>query len=422
MTSIKEQLDRMAKHCLTLHGTTIQEIEENGEKKIVQVPRDAVVREFLKTLASDSAQSSKEMAEKMIAAWDDQTGNLQKALNATRVEAVSNFIVSESTFRSAYFATETLGPADEPFYTNETGNEVRIGSLGEDGVPEQVRVVHSQARTPIGLFYIASDKVRYKIMDIMRGDVTQSQLKTIDIARDLRIKLDRIHYNLLIATVANGGCFGAFSTEQARSNKSTRIYLPHSVIDTSHLPTTNDIVNGAANGGTAGTRFTVRYYDPPKDSAGSATSYLGLRPAVLLAVLDYCTSWGDVLPGGGRLNPTGEIIVPASDIINFALTQLPVTNLVENNVQEQIATNGYFSVSLFGRNWKFIPDVTIPAGTCFPRLNLLPGITYEKPSMDREFTKRDDELNFEERYQKKVYGAVIPSQWRPRAMRVKYIA
>jgi hypothetical protein len=408
MTSIKQQLDTMLKRSLSLCGYSLN---DKGER----VPKHEAVENFLKTLAADTT-SQKEMADKIIAAWDDKTGTLQKALSAARIEQIGNFIAAESTFKSAFFSTVTLAPDEEPFYVNETLNETRVGAIGDDGTPERVRVVRPQERTAVGLYLVASDIVRVKTQDLYRGDVSQSALATINIARDMRFKLDRVFFNLLTASVANGGCFGAFSYEQARTNKATRIYLAHSGIDTSHLPLTNEIVNGTTAGPT-GTRGTVRYYD------SASTTLVGFRPSVLLSIVDYADRWADVLPGGGRLMPTGDIIVPASDIISMALyMDLTKVGTTQTAMQEQIQNQGYSSLTLFGKTWRFIPDVTIAAGTCYPRFNMLPGIAYEKPNWNREFTNRNDIENWEERWQRAAHGGVIPAQWRPRAISVKYIA
>lgn len=412
MTSIKQTLNSMLARQMTLCGFTLEKDEAGN---LVQRPKDAAVRGFLKTLASIDAKPE-EQAKMIIEAWDDKTGQLQQALNSVRVEAVGNFIAAESTFKSAFFSTVTLGPSDEPWYTNETGQEMRILSMGEDGSPEQVRVVKPEARTAIGLYTIASDWFKYKTLDIMKGDVSAAQQKTVDIARDLTFALDRIYFNALNAALASGGCFGAFSYEQANSNKARRIYLAHSGIVTSHLPTTNAIVNGTTSGPT-GTRFTVQYYDT------AATNLTGFRPAVIRAIVDYAASWGKYLPdGGGTLMPTGEIIVPSSDIINIGLSLLPSNNTQSTTIQEQVDRNGFFSIQLWDKTWTFIPDVTIPSGTCYPRFNLLPGIAYEKPSWDKEFVERNDIENWERRFQRKAWGVVIPAQRRVRALKITYNA
>ena len=427
MTSIKQELDQMLKRAITLCGETVKEgVDANGAKTLVKVNADSAVKEFMTTLAStcDKAGASKEMAERIIAAWEDKTGQLERSLNAARIEQIGNFIVSESTFQASFFNIIGLAPDEQPAYINDTLNETKVGIIGEDGKPERVRIVKPQERTLVGLYEIASEHVKYRTLDLYRGDVTQTALATINLARDMRIKTDRKHYDALNAAIASGGCYNVFSYEASRAVKATRVYVPHSIIDTSHLPTTNDIVNGSsASGGLTGSnsRWQVRWYDPDSTTVGLS----GFRPAVLLLIEDYTNCWGDILPygqTGSRLVATGEIIVPASDIINIARGMTLVSNTLENELQRQVQANGYMSLTFQGKNWKFIPDVTIPAGTCFPRFNLMPGLSYVKPSVDRAFVKRDDEMNYEERWNRHAMGIVIPAQNRPRGLRIKYIA
>lgn len=407
MKSITEQFNKALSRCVTLAGYTLG---PDG----MQVDYDKAVREFMTTLAKE-VPSEKELAAQIVDAWGDKTGNLQRALCAMRVETVSNFIATESMFMSAFFTTQTLADNEEAYVANDTKNEVRVGHIGEDGTPDRVRILKPESKTAIALRMITSEIVRYKTMDIYKGNVKDAALKTIDIARDLTFKLDREHYNLLVSALGSGGAFGAFATEQARTAKERRIYLAHSGIITSHLPTTNDILNGTTSGPT-GDRWTVQYYD------AASTNLTGFRPAVLRCIIDYVSSWGNVLPGGGMLSPTNDIIVPSSDIINIGLGLLPQNTDTQNSLQQQVQDNGYFQLNLLGRNWRFLPDLTIPSGTCYPIFNMKPGISYRKPSWDKEFVTTNEQENWEERSQRKVYGATIISQWRPRAMRIKYIA
>jgi hypothetical protein len=324
---------------------------------------------------------------------------------------------------SAFFQQTSLQPDEEPYVVNETRNEIRIVPMGEDGYPEQVRILRPQSKTAIALQMLMSDKVTYKILDLYRGRVADIASQTFDIASNLRFKMDRQCYDLLQKSVSTGGAYGAFSFEQNNARKEKRIYLSHSGIVTSHLPTTNDITNGAGatSGPVLNARFTVNYYDaihatPAKDT--------GLRPAVCAAIVDYADSWGNVLPGvlgGASLVPTGEIITPASDIINIATAMAPSSNVLESRIQEEVNRQGYTTIQYLGRVWKFIADVTIPAGTCYPRFNYLPGRVFFKPFLDAEFVKQDPELNQETRWQRKVISTYLISQYRPRTMRIKYI-
>jgi hypothetical protein len=406
MTSLQQKLKQMLDRSVAIHGTTYRQTEQG----IVVMDAEAAKKEFMTqlcTLEPDPAEQCKMLIE----AWEKgPDSDMMLSLNAVRVEQVANYIVSESVFMSAFFEQVTLQPDEEAYVVNETQNEIRVSAMGEDGHPDQVRILRPQSKVAIALAFLMSDKVSYKINDLYRGRVAEVASKTFNIAENLTFKLDRQCYTLLNKSVATGGAYGAFSTEQTRTNKQDRIFLAHSGIVTAHLPITNAVVNGSDQL----TRLTVRYYDPP------STTLTGLRPAVLAAIVDYADSWANVLPGGGRLQPTGEIICPASDIIKIATAMAPSSNVLESRIQEEVNRNGYTSIQYLGRVWKFIADVTIPVSTCYPRFNLLPGRVYFKPFFDKEFVKSDEDLNLETRWQRKVYGAYIISQYRIRGLKVTY--
>lgn len=386
MTSLQQDLDRMLKRGVAIHGTTR---DENGNL----VAADKATKDFLRQLAT-LTPDPKEQAKIIQAAWDDKTGNLQRQLSSVRIEQVGNFIVAESNFLSMYFEVVTLGETEEPYIYNDTANEIRIASVGEDGKPDQVRVLKPESKFTIGLEFIASQIVKYKTVDLYKGNVADVAKKTFDIARDLTFKLDRVFFNLLNASLADGGAFGAFSYENDNPAPEKRIYLPHSGIKTVHLPTTNDLdVHVASNG-----RFNIE---------------------VLKAIIKYQDQWANVAPGG-RFMADGTIVVPSSDIIQIAEDATPNSNTIENRMQEEINLNGYTSVKYLGKTWTFVADVTIDPGTCYPRMSLLPGRAFFKPSFDREFVDLNLVENWESRWQRKVYGAHIISQYRPRALRVTY--
>jgi len=413
MKSITEELKHRLNRAMEPHGYLLCANPDNPEEQI-QVAAGRATHDFLKQLAEDSEKADpREIANTLIAAFEGDKG-IQQQLCEVRVKNVQNFIISDSTFAQAFFDIVSLQPDEEPFYVNETMTEVNVGLIGENGQPRMIKTVKPEERTSIALDTLMSEEVRYRIEDIYRGRIDGIARKTFNIAEDLRIKWDRKHYDLLTASVANGGCYGAFSTEQSRSNKATRIYVNHSIIDTSQLPTTNDYdMNEAAGSAT----------NPATD--GSLTKF-GVK--VLKAIEGYAHMWANVLPdsNGSRLVPTGEIIVPSKDIISIADEATPNSSVTEvrppDRMQEDINRNGFTELTYLGRRWRFIADVTIPLGTCFPRFNLLPGTTYVKPSYDREFVETNIKTNWESRVQRRAYGAAIISQHRPRGMRLKYIA
>src|SRR6185295_10302706 len=149
----------------------------------------------------------------------------------------------------------------------------------------------------------------------------------------------------------------------------------------------------------------------------------GFRPAVLSLTENYGNQWANVMPDmkGGRLIPTGEIIVPSIDIVNMAKYLVVANNTLTNPAQLQVLNNGYSQLDWFGRTWKFIPDVTIPTGTCYPLFNAKVGRSYDKPGFSGEAVETNTLENWERRKQARAYGSYIISQHRPRAIRIKYI-
>lgn len=400
---MKTEITKMLQQAVEIHGHTL---DADGKRVDAQKART----EFLTALAS-AEPDEKAQVEFIKKAWGrDGKGNTDEmvALNALRVLQVQNYMSADSQWASSFFSQETLGPSDEPVYTNETMEEVRIGHLGEGGTPDTVRLVKTQSKTTVGLRILSSQKVRYLVNDLYKGNIGDMARKTIDIARDLRIQKDKEHYTVLTQTVANGGAFGVFSYEQGRSNRSTRIYVPHSSIATGRLPTTNDIdLTAAAN------------------TANNPMSYGGLTAfdpqKVILAIMNYAAQWGKNLPGGGMLIPTGDIIMPSNEIISVATSNFLTANSNTSSIQMQVADNGYTSLMYGGKKWNFIPDASYcPAGYCFPLFNLQPGISYSKPSFDKEFVETDLRTGWETRDQLTAYGAVVISQYRPRALRIRY--
>lgn len=412
MNTVKTQLERLLGRAVALHGITVV---EGADGQLVDVDADKAYREFLTSLCAftpDVNEQSKMLLDAFKAGGKSPE---MLALNAVRMEHISNYIPGLSTIGSMFFQTDTWKLGDQPVFINETEREARISVISEDGTPDKVRVVKSFARTNVPLHLVASDEFVYSILDLYRGRIDGIANKTLRIAESMAFKLDRVLFTLLNQSVATGGCFGAFSFEQGNANLAKRIYVPHSGIDTTNLASTNDIVNGTTAGPT-GTRFTVRYYDAP------STTLTGFRPAVLLAIEDYANMAGPLCEGG-RLVPTGEIVLPTQDIINIlSYMTLTTTAVQQTEIQKQVQENGYTSLFIAGRMWKFIGDVTLPTGTCYPRFNQLPGRAWTVPEMDGEFTETDNRKNLESRWARKAYGALIMSQWRPRACRIKYIA
>lgn len=335
---------------------------------------------------------------------NDPEHNPLHTLAGARIEMINNFVWAYPGIMSWFTTEVTLAADEQPFIVNETSQETAVTWIGEDGTPVRQRVIRPQARTPLPLYLLSSTAVRYKTFDVYRGDVRERTTSTINIARDVKIKLDLLLFGLMNLAQSAGGCFGAFSYENSSSNTELRIWQPHSGIDTTQLPTTNDL---------------DLTQTPGSAMNPTPVQLSGFGINIIPVILDYANRWSDIFDGGA-LVPTGEILVPAADIANIAYAFLPVANALEQRIQEEINRLGYFSVNYLGRNWTFVPSLFIQRGTCYPRFNKQPGITYSKPALDREWVEVNIPENWEERYMRKVVGAVFPAQHRIRTLRIKY--
>jgi len=414
MNPFKNEIEQLLKLGLSLNGFTL---DKDGNRVDAQTAN----REYLKALAGADSDP-KVIAQLYQDAWNDKTGEKMRALNALRVEQVSNFVSAMSTIGSMFFEQATLGPDEAPAYTNDTGNEVSVGYVAEDGSVDTVKVAVDQDATKIPLRLLQTPKVRYKTMDLYKGNVANVTKKTLDLARDMANQVDSTLFTLLTASLANGGCFGPFGYETANGNvisgnknRATRVFLTTSNIRAEHLPGTNDLDLTQTAGGTATVQGVANVIRNP---GAVVTSKFGLE--VILETLRYQNLWGKYLPEGGSLMATGDIIVPSKDIMALAETNVPTINVSAQRIQESLNESGYMAVHYLGKDWRFVPDATIASGTCYPQFNMKPGKVWFKPVWDREFVTTNEEENWESRSVRKAIGATIISQHRPRALRIKY--
>ena len=374
---------------------------------------------YLTTLASMEPPTDAERAQVYLEAHEDAAGtpgirlygdpgqrekSKMHALASARIERVNNFIFAYPGFMSWYFDEVSLAPDEQAFILNETESEIAVTSIGEDGTPERNRFVKPQSVTPVGLFFKSTKIARYKTLDLYRGNVADRIRTTLNLPRDMRIELDLTYFGLLNLPMSQGGAFGAFSYENNSNNPQLRIWQAHSAIDTSQFPTTNDYDLTAA-AGTANNPSPI----------GGLT---GFDVNIILAIEDYCLRFGEVL--GGPMVFTGDILVPAADISNVAVKFLPVANANEQGIQKQLTEQGYVTFNLWGRNIRLVPSLFLTRGTCYPKFNLKPGLAFMKPGLDRELTEVNVPENWEQTQLRKVIGAAIIAQWRPRVMRIKY--
>jgi hypothetical protein len=402
-------------HKLLLNGMLDRAMALNSLRgtDINGTPVQDSVRDFLTTLCKapdvsteEGKKANAEALAMMKAAWRDPNGKEARALNALRLTQTDNFIKVNSNYMR-FFNVVTLGESDIPGVTNETQNEIKVGYIAEDGSPRHKKIEKIQDQALIDLAVVSTPKVGYRTRDIYKGDLRATVQKTFDMAFDMAYQIDRLGKTLMDATVANGGAFGAFTLT---GNKASRMYVPHSGIVTAHLPTTNAITVNQVPISTDGVY-----------NQGPIVGRFGVR--TLQEICRYADGFAGMWPDGD-LQPTGEILVPASDVfavlLDLSLISTSQNQPSETEFNRQVNQRGYGTLHYNGITWKFIKDNTIASGACYPIFNKKIGNLYLKPSMDEEFTNYDAEKHYEWRMQSKVLGLAIINQWRMNAAKFTY--
>lgn len=306
-------------------------------------------------------------------------------LNALRIETTQNYVLATADFAS-FFNVITLGEADVPAIQNETMHPVKVSYMAEDGQQVHTKIVKPQQETLVDLTTLTTDKVSYTLRDIYRGRVADVAQKTFNLAYDLSMKLDELLLTHLTAQI------GSFDLTNV--NKAARTFVPHPSVRSGVLPTSNALQIGSVSGST---KFGFGTLDK---------------------IIDYAARFARCF-ADGDLQPTGDIIVPAHQIIGIA-DGVTVTASKQNDVAQEILRNGYFSVSYLGYTWRFIPNNVIAPGYCYPKFNKPLGNLYLKPSMDVAGEETDEFKNMQTRWQSMVLGIATPGPRKVNMARVEF--
>ena len=312
---------------------------------------------------------------------------------ALRLETYRNTLYAQMEWINMWFETVELAADERPIVQNTFDQEVKCFYVGQDGRPKNQKVFKDDVEVALPLRVLSTPIIRYKVVDLYRGNIVDQALKTLHLSRDMANKQEAEARDLVF-----NNAFGVFVFTGKRA---TWPYVANSYINTDNLPTTNDVAVPGANG----------YFDWP----------------VLDAIIDYAARFNGVLAGDEQLTfkPTGVIRVPSSHPRYFgtfapqskvpfsALPTSPLANVAEQEVQGK----GWQTVSYKGVKWTIVPDATLDPNVnkCYPEFSIKPGRVYRKPSLDAEFLRtgaQDKDLfaaNEEERGMKSVFSAYFNS-------------
>jgi len=123
-----------------------------------------------------------------------------------RVETMSNYILASVNIMSMFFEIVNLAEDERPVFQNTTDQEVLIAAIGADGGLTAAKVVKDDDETLISLQWLATQRLRYRAVDIYRGRIVDQALKTLRLAYDIKNQIDAQCYALL--TDPNAGAFG----------------------------------------------------------------------------------------------------------------------------------------------------------------------------------------------------------------------
>lgn len=326
------------------------------------------------------------------------------ALQELRREDIELFVRARSNF-GLFFEPITLKDNEQMVYVHTYKNPCNVKYIAQDGHVGTQKSVKAQKQLFVDMRQIEAE-VGYQIRDINLGtDIAAAANATVDVAFEVDNKIDYEAYKLLI----NGGIFAPFVAGKNGSNIALNAtYIPHWRINTANLPTTNDLPLD-------GTNPQVAKLGLVANGTGQGQSNL-FRFACIQAVIDYCESFGEIF--NGKLEPTGAIIVPSSDVSGMTASITPTT-LFFNEIAEGVLKD-YRAFEYLKKEWVMIPDVTLPPGCCYFVMNRPVGNKITKPSMDWEDVDTDRKKNWETRTVNKTLQYFIPEPSRVNILRVRY--
>lgn len=406
LPSLQEQLSRFSARASFLQGKMLKK-DKDGKMQLCAVGQE--VSNFFKELLQSTTDPEKIKQRQEFLARAAQDPKAKTALNAIRVELFNNYIYATVNIIPFFFETVTLKPDERPVFQNTTMNQVKVTYNGPDGEPRTMRVDRDDQDNLKNLHFLTTDKVRYKVVDIYRGSIVDAALQTLRLSYDWANQADSVAFNLINSSAV----FGAFTFSGKKQNYP---YVANTRINTNILPGSNDL-------GVYVNNSTGKYAGlAANGSAPASSGYAGfIGFATFDAIIDYCNRWVGTDPDF-ELQPTGRILVPASEIYGIGQTVVP-TSARASEVVERIIKAGWTRVEYLGKDWSLVPSNVIPLGTCYPEFNKKPGRFFQKPSLDEEKvinTPELDEKNEEERYMRKVVGFEVNSATRRFIARFTY--
>jgi hypothetical protein len=318
--------------------------------------------------------------------WREEGDKSAKAeLAQLRIVSIDNFIVAK-TNPMMFFDTVSLANNEIPYIENTSKQEISVSYLGQDGRAKKTQGLRYQEQAQVDLHVLSTEEYEYTLMDIYRGEIKGAMLANVDMTRDFDLQVAKLMWPFVFKTIGNFNLTGP---------RSGRVFVPHSIVNTKNLPTTNLLV-------TPGNTDTSLFRKESMD-----------------VVLKYCAAFGDIF--GAQLKPVA-VFIPSSEVMGF-LDQVTLTSQPNSKV-EQIFDTG-FVLDYAGVHWTFIADATLDPdpGLAYIKFNNAVGTFFTKPGMDKVFEDESIELQKQNKgsvSMSKVVGFGLPITARVNAAAVRY--
>lgn len=345
-----------------------------------------VITELEESLKPENAAEAQTKMKDLIERSQAGDVEAKAELARMRVVTVDNFILA-TTNPAAFFDTVTLEDNEIPYIENTSRQEVVVSYLGQDGRARKTQPIRFQKYAQVDLHVLSTEEYEYVLWDILKGEVKTSQLANVDLARDFGYQVSKLMWPFIQAAI------GPFTLTGAKAG---RVFVPHSIVNTKNLPTTNLLV-------------------PP----GNTTATLW-RKECMDVVLKYAAAWGDTM-SAGQMKPTA-VYIPSSEVMGY-LDQITLTSFGNTKVEEIFDTG--FVLSYGGARWVFIADATLDpdVGRAYVKFNKSIGTYFVKPGMDRTF--EDESINMQKQNKgsvsmSKVVGWGLPINLRVNVAAVQY--
>lgn len=355
-----------------------------GRSQLLQTASGSRVAKALTAMRDGlSEDNDKKVLDLVRKAKANPKGPEDVQLAELRVETVNNFIWASSNALT-FFDEVSLMPTEEPFLENTSRWQINVDYVGQDGRPKKTVNIRYQDQARVNLHTLSTEELEYYVFDVYKGDVRTPQLANVDMGYEIMMQVDGILWPYIKSRILAANQTFNFTS----GTKSSRVFVPHTRIETDNLPTTNLLV------------------------APGNTNSSTWRKACLDLALVYVASWGSNAFRDGPIKPV-TVFMPSSDVMGLLAEIQIVSQAFPNTVVEQILETG-FILSYGGVKWSFVGDSTLPPadGLAYVKTNKSIGTFYTKPAADKTIIDRSTAMekeNKESILMTKVIGAALPT-------------